>query len=430
MRKHRHKLLRKPINDDSYHNRYHYELYRRLRVYRLIRDNVTQEENRGWQPDSGFFFSSPFRSLYTQGRFMALTTPAGDGFDTGGVFQRTLQQAFARARAAGIAEPVVVGAIPFDASRPSALFIPRQSHWFCRTGLTMPVLNDCPSLPDIVTTQPRPNRDIFIDLASQAVRATREGKLTKVVLSRLLDIELSAPVDHRVLLARLLAREPDAYHFYVPLDDGALLGASPELLLRKSGRDLHSTPLAGSAARANIPPADRRAGQQLLDSAKDGYEHRVVINEMRRVLTSRCRQLHIPETPQLLSTATLWHLATAISGETATDADNALSLACLLHPTPALCGYPTDTARRLIADLEPFERGLFGGIVGWCDAQGNGEWVVTIRCGEVRENRVRLFAGAGIVPDSQPVSEWNETGVKLSTMLHAFGITDHRECVA
>ncbi|MCL2897936.1 isochorismate synthase [Brenneria tiliae] len=396
----------------------------------MIRDNITQEEKSGWRPDSGFFFSSPFRSLYTQGRFMSLATPASDGFDAEGEFQRTLQQAFAHARAAGIAEPVLVGAIPFDATRPSSLFIPRQSHWFRRSDLTTPLLSDCPSLPDIVTATPRPEREVFVDLVSQAVNATREGNIAKVVLSRLLDIELGAPVDHRALLARMLAREPDAYHFYVPLDDGALLGASPELLLRKSGRHLHSTPLAGSAARATDPQADRNVGQRLLDSAKDGYEHQVVINEMRRVLIPRCRQLHIPDTPQLLSTATLWHLATAISGETANETDNALSLASLLHPTPALCGYPTEAARSLIASLEPFDRGLFGGIVGWCDAQGNGEWVVTIRCGEVRENRVTLFAGAGIVPDSQPVSEWNETGVKLSTMLNAFGITNDRECVA
>ncbi|OZT16958.1 chorismate-binding protein, partial [Serratia marcescens] len=98
------------------------------------------------------------------------------------------------------------------------------------------------------------------------------------------------------------------------------------------------------------------------------------------------------------------------------------SLACLLHPTPALCGMPTAQAHALIGKLEPFDRGLFGGIVGWCDDEGNGEWVVTIRCGTVDGNRVRLFAGAGIVEDSSPESEWHETGTKLSTILRAFGI--------
>jgi isochorismate synthase len=93
-----------------------------------------------------------------------------------------------------------------------------------------------------------------------------------------------------------------------------------------------------------------------------------------------------------------------------------------LHPTPALSGFPHQAAKTLIAGLEPFDRELFGGIVGWCDAEGNGEWVVTIRCARIHENRVRLFAGAGIVPASSPAAEWRETGVKLSTMLNVFGL--------
>jgi isochorismate synthase len=140
------------------------------------------------------------------------------------------------------------------------------------------------------------------------------------------------------------------------------------------------------------------------------------------VLKNRSRALDIPSSPELLSTATLWHLSTPINGEVQDAQENALSLACLLHPTPALCGTPTLVARDLIEQLEPFDRGLFGGIVGWCDDRGNGEWVVTIRCGTVSDDRVRLFAGAGIVPDSSPESEWRETGVKLNTMLRAFGL--------
>ena len=101
--------------------------------------------------------------------------------------------------------------------------------------------------------------------------------------------------------------------------------------------------------------------------------------------------------------------------------ENALTLACLLHPTPR---WAVSTSGRdpRCAELEPFDRELFGGIVGWCDSEGNGEWVVTIRCAKLRENQVRLFAGAGIVPASSPLGEWRETGVKLSTMLNVFGL--------
>ncbi|VAS12831.1 isochorismate synthase [Klebsiella pneumoniae] len=110
------------------------------------------------------------------------------------------------------------------------------------------------------------------------------------------------------------------------------------------------------------------------------------------------------------------HLGTALAEE------NAMSLACLLHPTPALSGFPHQAAKRLIAELEPFDRQLFGGIVGWCDDEGNGEWVVTIRCARLQQRTLRLFAGAGIVPASSPLGEWRETDVKLTTMLNVFGL--------
>ncbi|MDZ4332173.1 MAG: chorismate-binding protein, partial [Pseudomonas sp.] len=158
-----------------------------------------------------------------------------------------------------------------------------------------------------------------------------------------------------------------------------------------------------------------------LQSTKDLYEHRLVIQELDRQLRPLCRSLNVADAPSLLKTARLWHLSTQIAGELDTPA-SALSLACRLHPTPALCGFPTAAAKRLIAELEPFDRGVFGGIVGWSDADGNGEWAVVIRCGIVEHTRVSLFAGAGLVTASCPESEWLETGNKLGTMLSAFGL--------
>nr|MBA2816011.1 Enterochelin synthase E [Candidatus Pantoea persica] len=204
------------------------------------------------------------------------------------------------------------------------------------------------------------------------------------------------------------------------LSSHRLGAASP--LLRKQGRDFSSCPLAGSARRDVDPQRDREAGDPLMRSTKDRHEHKLVTDAMRDVLQPRSRLLSVPAAPSLLTTATLWHLATQIDGEARDERENALSLACLLHPTPALSGFPHQRAQQLIQTLEPFERQLFGGIVGWCDDQGNGKWVVTIRCGTVHGARVRLFAGAGIVADLQPESEWRETGVKLDTMLRAFGM--------
>lgn len=143
---------------------------------------------------------------------------------------------------------------------------------------------------------------------------------------------------------------------------------------------------------------------------------------MKAILKPRSHHLSMPSSPQLITTPTLWHLATPVEGE-ARENENALTLACLLPPgRQPWSGFPHQAAKALIAGLEPFDRELFGGIVGWCDSEGNGEWVVTIRCARLQQNTVRLFAGAGIVPASSPVGEWRETGVKLSTMLNVFGL--------
>ncbi|HIE0647439.1 TPA: isochorismate synthase [Serratia marcescens] len=383
-----------------------------------------REEHRfaaDFSPASGFFFTSPFRSLTTTGCFSRIRLPAADGADLNGEFQRSVRQAFAEARQAGIKKPLLCGAIPFDTRQPSALFIPQQNRWFDRAAF-MAGVRPAANGPELAGVTELPPQQPFMNMVSDAVNAMKAGELDKVVLSRLLEIETRQPVDRHALMARVIAQNPHGFHFHVPLEQGALLGASPELLLRQDGGRFYSNPLAGSARREADPQRDREVGERLMASAKDRHEHRIVTESMRDVLAGRCRYLNVPQTPELLTTTTLWHLSTPIDGEAASSDENALSLACLLHPTPALCGMPTAEAHALIGKLEPFDRGLFGGIVGWCDDEGNGEWVVTIRCGTVDGNRVRLFAGAGIVEDSSPESEWHETGTKLSTILRAFGI--------
>ncbi|WP_240651665.1 isochorismate synthase [Serratia microhaemolytica] len=371
---------------------------------------------------SGFFFTSPFRSLSTEGCFTRLTQPAIDGDDLNGDFQRVLRNAFTQAKLAGITDPVVCGAIPFDTHQPSALFIPQQTQWFQRTALPAAIKPLLGALPDIVAQQEFPQQRHFEQMVINAVQAVNNRQLEKVVLGRLLKMEARQSIDCRTLMAHIIAQNPHGFHFHVPLEHGGLVGVSPELLLRKCSNQFHSNPLAGSARRESDPVRDREASEQLLISGKDRYEHRIVTADMHQRLKERCRYLHIPTSPQLLSTATLWHLSTLIEGEVSDPSENALSLACLLHPTPALCGTPTHAARDLIAQLESFDRHLFGGIVGWCDAKGNGEWAVTIRCATVQDKQVDLFAGAGIVQDSSPQAEWHETNVKLSTMLRAFGL--------
>ncbi len=145
--------------------------------------------------------------------------------------------------------------------------------------------------------------------------------------------------------------------------------------------------------------------------------------EMSQVLEPWCHQLHIPSVPSLLSTATMWHLSTEVEGQLHTPATHVLALANRLHPTPALCGKPTQHAYPWIKALEGESRHFFSGIVGWCDKHGNGEWVVVIRSSEINGRHARLFAGAGIVHASNPTAEWLETEAKLSTMLNALHAT-------
>ncbi|OON38671.1 isochorismate synthase EntC [Izhakiella australiensis] len=374
------------------------------------------------KPDS-FFFMSPHRCFTTSGCFRRLSLPAADGGNMDGAFQRQTAEAFSQARAAGIVNPVVVGAIPFDTSQPSALFIPQRCESFTRSEEQQAAAQAPePAAMNIIERKEIPAQQRFESMVASAAGLTATPEVDKVVLSRLIDITTDKAPDSRQLLTRLVAQNPASFNFHVPLPDGGvLLGASPELLLRKQGDRFSSLPLAGSARRQGDAALDREAGDRLLASEKDRHEHQLVIQAMRRVLDPCCQRLSVPDSPQLITTPTLWHLATLIEG-TAHAGQNALALACLLHPTPALSGFPHQTAKRLIDELEPFDRQLFGGIVGWCDDQGNGEWVVTIRCARLRENQVRLFAGAGIVPASSPESEWRETGVKLATMLNVFGL--------
>ncbi|MGY5957976.1 isochorismate synthase EntC [Kosakonia sp. BK9b] len=370
-----------------------------------------------------FFFMSPYRSFTTSGCFRRFSEPAAGGDAQDSRFQKKLAQAFAEAKAEGIASPVMVGAIPFDTTQPSALFIPITWQAFSRPAKQRSARYfNAGEMPNVKAQTYLPDQDVFMEMVARGAAKTATPEVDKVVLSRLIDITTDAHIDSGVLLERLIAQNPASFNFHVPLPEGgALLGASPELLLRKEDRHFSSLPLAGSARRQPDDMLDREAGNKLLASEKDRHEHDLVTQAMKAVLTPRSQSLTLPDSPQLVTTPTLWHLATPIEGE-ALEGENALTLACLLHPTPALSGFPHQVAKKLIAELEPFDRELFGGIVGWCDAEGNGEWVVTIRCARVHDKNVRLFAGAGIVPASSPLSEWRETGVKLTTMLNAFGL--------
>jgi menaquinone-specific isochorismate synthase len=250
------------------------------------------------------------------------------------------------------------------------------------------------------------------------VTAIRAGQLSKVVLARDLQARAAALIDPRLLLARLAARYPDCYAFSC----AGLVGATPELYIRRTGGRVASLVLAGTAPRGGSPPEDDALGAGLLASAKNVEEHGYAVAAVRAALAPLCAELSVAPAPALLRLANVQHLATRVTGVLAAPAGglpSALALAAVLHPTPAVCGTPRAAALQMIRDLERMDRGRYAGPVGWVDAAGNGEWGIALRCAAVDGPRARLFAGCGIVADSDPAAELAEAQAKFRPVQQA-----------
>ncbi|MFH8796549.1 isochorismate synthase DhbC [Streptomyces sp. NPDC017941] len=328
-----------------------------------------------------------------------------------------------RARADGAASPVVVGAVPFDQSAPAALAVP-QSLRDAPPLVADPLIAlpaEAPAGADWRIRQV-PAPEVYGASVAAAVERMWRGEFSKVVLARTLELDCAEPLDVPAMLQRLAHRDPGGYTFALPTGPGrTLIGASPELLVSRRGRRVLANPLAGSVPRSDDLAEDVRRAAALLQSSKDLHEHAVVVDAVHQALAPHCTDLTVPAKPTLIRTAAMWHLSTTVTGTLAGPGASALELACALHPTPAVCGTPTATARDVIRDSEPFDRGFFTGMVGWGDASGDGEWVVTIRCAEAESNSLRLYAGAGVVAASEPEAETAETAAKFRTFLAAVG---------
>jgi menaquinone-specific isochorismate synthase len=197
-----------------------------------------------------------------------------------------------------------------------------------------------------------------------------------------------------------------------------LVGATPELLVRREGASVTSRPMAGTIPRGATDAGDSAAEASLAASVKDGLEHRLVVDAVVDGLRAGGVDVESVRGPDVARLATVSHLATTIAGTVEPrSARSALELALRLHPTPAVGGAPQDVALALLEDLETFDRGRYAGPVGWVDAHGDGEWAVALRCADLEGGTARLVAGAGIVAGSDPDAEWAETQAKLEPML-------------
>ncbi|PFA20730.1 MULTISPECIES: isochorismate synthase [Bacillus cereus group] len=244
----------------------------------------------------------------------------------------------------------------------------------------------------------------------------RKGSVQKVVLARELKLVMDQKIDSARVLEALRIGQPDCYVFSFDYKGTCFLGATPERLIRKEDERFTSMCLAGSIGHGNSIEESKRNGKMLLHDEKNLEEHGYVVNMIRGVLDEHCESVNIPQRPGLLTTKNLLHLYTPV--EAKGDA-SLLKMVEELHPTPALGGTPRHEAMRLIRDVELLDRGLYGAPIGWIDEKGNGEFAVALRCGLLNGDKASLFAGCGIVIDSVPQLEYEETSLKFRPMLGA-----------
>ncbi|MDF2966575.1 MAG: isochorismate synthase [Nocardioidaceae bacterium] len=249
-----------------------------------------------------------------------------------------------------------------------------------------------------------------------AVRRIGEGKLEKVVLARDLLAQADAPIDARWPLRRLADAYPGCWTYCV---DG-LVGATPELLVRRERGLVTSRVLAGTIRRSGDDQHDLALAGALARSSKDLEEHEYAVRSVAEALAPHCSSMFVPESPFVLHLPNVMHLATDVTG-VLDDRSGALGLAAALHPSAAVGGTPTALALAAITDLEQMPRGRYAGPVGWIDAAGDGEWGLALRCGQLDGARVRLFAGCGIVAGSESDAELAEAQAKLVPMRDALG---------
>ena len=259
-----------------------------------------------------------------------------------------------------------------------------------------------------------------------ALEAIGEGRVSKVVLARTLDLVTERRLDPIEVVHHLWQENRGSHVFYFEPEEGcAIAGAAPEMVTTVSRGRFHATAVAGTVARGETPAEQERLAQQLLASEKEGVEHRIALDDMVARLGPLADDIWAQPEPHVLTLARLQHLETEIRARLP-EGTSALTVLEALPPPPAVCGLPRDAALEFLDEEEPFERGWYAGPVGWFDLDGNGVFVPALRCAVVRDLRWRLFAGAGIVAGSDPGLEWDETSIKFEPMLRALAASGAR----
>ena len=339
------------------------------------------------------------------------------------------------------ASPVAFASFTFDEDEDSSILIVPQVTIVRRNGVTRRIVVDGAAVgpsevshgadvglqadasAEVTADRPRyagstVRDDHWLEAVGTAIGRIRAGALQKVVLARDVHLWSRRPFDTDRVLADLAERFPSCTTFLVD----HLVGASPELLLRRDGMTIRSRVLAGTAARGTDPEDDLALGAALLASTKDRHEHDLALRSAVAALAPTCTDLTFPDAPSLVRLDNVQHLGSDLVGTLRSDGDtHVLALLARLHPTAAVGGAPRAEAVAAIRELEGMSRGRYAGPVGWCTPDGDGEFAIALRCAEVRGDRARLFAGAGIVAGSLPEEELTETWLKLRAMTGVLG---------
>jgi isochorismate synthase len=278
----------------------------------------------------------------------------------------------------------------------------------------LPLLDPHPTeRVEISSVRPPGDFERMIEAATGRIRA---GEMSKIVLAREVLVSAAAAHDPAAVFGAMRVQFRSCFCFCCGTPEAAFIGASPELLLRRSGASLSTVALAGSTRRSSDPAVDDHLGEQLMRSAKDREEHAIVAGRISRALRPHAVWVETAGEPEIVKVANIQHLATPIVAQLA-EPRSAVELAGMLHPTPAVGGEPWSAAAGAIEELEQMDRGWYAGPVGWMDATEDGEFCVALRSALLRDREARLYAGVGVVAASDPAAELAETEIKLGALL-------------
>ena len=274
------------------------------------------------------------------------------------------------------------------------------------------------SIPPVILKQEEIMEKEWIKSVEKIVAELNGSELQKVVLARKMKLEFAEMISSDYILQKLTTQQQNSFTFALEVGESCFLGASPERLVKIIGNEVLSACLAGSLGRSADPVLDEQLGETLLQDPKNRFEHDLVVTMVNEALQPYCDELNIPQEPKLMKMPDIQHLFTPVSGKIK-QGGSIFRIIEDLHPTPALGGVPTKAAMQIIRENEAMDRGFYAAPLGWTDYRGNGEFIVAIRSGLVQGKEAYLYAGCGLVTDSDPEEELIETRMKFRPMLRA-----------